>query len=512
MKRCVFLITFYFAAATIYAQPLLSPDSLYGSLFRAVEMQRVFPDSKTFPDCVPKTSYAAVMADWRGFQPGASLKDFVLAHFILPPQPDTTAIISDSSVTEHIKRLWPVLSRNPFAAVNESSLLPLPNPYIIPGGRFREVYYWDSFFTMLGLAKSGRVDMIGNMADNFAFLISRYGHIPNGNRTYYLSRSQPPLFACMVQLLAGLQLNVSAADSIYRKYLPALEMEYAYWTSRSMHHSITMPDRSTLSRYYDEQDVPRAESYREDVLLADTAKREKRALYRDIRSAAESGWDFSSRWLADGHSLSSIHTTDIIPVDLNCFLWQLEMILSKANKIAGNKSRANAISLKANNRKIAIGKYLWSKKAGFYMDYDWKQHRQTNVLSLAGMVPFALALADRSQMQPAANIIEQQFLRPGGVVTTLQKTGQQWDAPNGWAPMEWFTVTGLEIYGNQALARTIATRWIAINERVYRQTGKLMEKYNVADTTAKAGGGEYPSQDGFGWTNGVYLDLKERYQ
>jgi len=120
-------------------------------------------------------------------------------------------------------------------------------------------------------------------------------------------------------------------------------------------------------------------------------------------------------------------------------------------------------------------------------------------------------IASPEQAKAVASIIEKNFLQSGGVTTTLETTGQQWDAPNGWAPLQWITIQGLENYGMHDLAKETATRWIALNKKVYQRTGKLMEKYNVYDTALDAGGGEYPSQDGFGWTNGVLLKLLKMY-
>ncbi len=228
MKSLYFLLGIDDKSAVAKAQFLqpATPDKIYGDLFVEVQMQKVFPDGKTFVDCIPKRKPADIMYDY-GIQkgPNFNLKKFVEDNFEIP-QPVAANYKSDTSedVVTHIKKLWMVLKRNPDKEVEGSSLLPLPNPYIVPGGRFREVYYWDSYFTMLGLKESGEIKTIRDMVSNFAYLIETYGHIPNGNRTYYLGRSQPPFFSCMVELLAGIQ-----GDSIYQHFLPAMEMEYAFW-------------------------------------------------------------------------------------------------------------------------------------------------------------------------------------------------------------------------------------------------------------------------------------------
>ena len=199
MKTLPLILLVVAPLTTTFAQQPQSPDEIYGQLFRDVQLKKVFPDEKTFVDCVPKRDAAEIMADYSKLSKDAKfdLNAFVANNFTAP------ANVED--IVTHIRRLWCELRRDPAPAVEGSSLLPLPNPYIVPGGRFREVYYWDSYFTMLGLKESGEVDLIEDIVKNFASLINRYGFIPNGNRTYYLSRSQPPYFSMMVEVLAGLK-------------------------------------------------------------------------------------------------------------------------------------------------------------------------------------------------------------------------------------------------------------------------------------------------------------------
>ena len=155
-----------------------------------------------------------------------------------------------------------------------------------------------------------------------------------------------------------------------------------------------------------------------------------------------------------------------------------------------------------------MDEYCWNTVDGVYEDYNWVTQKRTGVKSLAMAYPLFFNMASQVQADKVAAYLGEHFLKPGGVVTTLANTGQQWDAPNGWAPLQWMTVQGLENYGHHNLALTIAERWTALNEKVYKNTGKFVEKYNVEDLTLDAGGGEYPVQDGFGWSNGVYLALK----
>jgi alpha,alpha-trehalase len=505
------LAVFSLSLAMTQAQTVLPPDLLYGDLFRQVQLKRIFRDGKTFVDAVPKKTPLIIMQDFAAQNDSSlDIRKFVEANFILPDSVALIAKADEKDLTNHIKKLWAKLSRKQDAnTVEGSSLLPLPYPYIVPGGRFREVYYWDTYFTMLGLQESGEKVAIENMVNNFAYLINQYGHIPNGNRSYYLSRSQPPFFSMMVELLAE-----SAGNAAYAIYLSALEKEYSYWMDKSAptKHVVKMPDGSTLNRYYDQLDVPRQESYYEDDHLSKNLSDAKRSrMNRDLRSAAESGWDFSSRWFADGKNISTIQTTDIIPVDLNCFLYNLEIVLSRAYKMRGDLLKERYFQQIAERRKTAINKYCWSTVNGWYVDYDLAAKRLSTNLTLAGMAALYCNVAPKNRIKNVAYILSRKFLRPGGLVTTLKTTGQQWDAPNGWAPLQWIAVKGLLNYDEKELARAIARNWIDLNVRVFNETGKLMEKYDVTDLARPAGGGEYPSQDGFGWTNGVLLKLISLY-
>jgi alpha,alpha-trehalase len=208
----------------------LSPDNLYGELYQEVQLKHVFHDSKTFVDCVPKIAAEEVMKIYEEKKKLSNfdLSKFVHEYFNLPDSPakNFTSDITVSTI-DHINRLWDILSHPADQTVEGSSRIALPFSYVVPGGRFREIFYWDSYFTILGLSLSpGRLPLVGNMIDNFAYLIDTYDFIPNGNRTYFLSRSQPPFFACMVQLLADFNSNPS---QIRLKYLPRLHKEYQFW-------------------------------------------------------------------------------------------------------------------------------------------------------------------------------------------------------------------------------------------------------------------------------------------
>ncbi len=411
--------------------------------------------------------------------------------------------------------MWNELTRQPDAE-QQGSLLPLPNAYVVPGGRFREVYYWDSYFTMLGLKESDRIDLLERMVNNFTHLIRTIGFIPNGNRTYYLGRSQPPFYSFMVELLAEVK-----GEAILLQYKDALEKEYSFWmkgseelsaTHRFEKHVVLMNDGEVLNRYCDAYTTARPESYREDVELTHTAQQPAETLYAHLRAGAESGWDYSCRWFSDSNDFSTIHTTEIVPVDLNCLLYNLEQLLAKVNRLSNEDSKAEAFTTAAEKRKQAILKYCWNESLQVFTDYDTVSNTCTSVQSLATATPLFVGIATQQQADAVAAALQHSFLKDGGLLTTLYETGQQWDAPNGWAPLQWMSIVGLENYGHHALAAEVAKRWIKLNKDVFARTGKLMEKYNVVDTHLEAGGGEYTGQDGFGWTNGVLLALMKKYE
>jgi alpha,alpha-trehalase len=493
-----------------------TPLALYGELFVDVQMSRVFADGKTFVDATPRRLAPAEICDLYRRErrdPAFSLRDFVLRHFKIPSPEVQTG--PNTGIREHICALWPLLLRRSApsqAPAGTDTLLPLPHPYVVPGGRFRELYYWDSYFTMLGLMADGCSKMAEDMLRNFASLIDRYGFIPNSSRSYMLSRSQPPLFFKMVESVAG-----GDAALAFARYLPQLKAEHAYWMSgegdlapNAAHlHVVRLADGSLLNRYWDEIDEPREESYRQDVLTARAAgDRPAAEIYRDLRAAAESGWDFSSRWCADPDRIETIETTSIVPIDLNALLWGLENAIAQGCGQAGDAAGAAAYTARAARRRATIDRALWSPALGHYVDFHWRGNTPRHQLTAAALVPLYTGVASQDQADATARVASGGLLARNGLQTTLRRTGQQWDAPNGWAPLQWMGSLGLHRYGHTELAREIASRWVASVHRVYLETGRLLEKYDVMEDQP-GGGGEYETQDGFGWTNGSFVALQD---
>jgi len=482
-------------------------------LFKTVQMSNLFIDSKTFADAIAKspineilTHYERQLSQNKDFK----LVDFINDNFVIPVHQDVLVKESTKYINDHIELLWHKLTKKADDK-NLGSLLPLQRPYIVPGGRFREIYYWDSYFTALGLVDTKNIEIAESMLFNFIDLQTQYNCIPNGNRAYYLSRSQPPILGLLTELLL---VSKSKKTDFIQQCIDGIEKEYLYWmqgkSNLNTHNTeykrvVLMPDGAVLNRYWDENNTPRPESYKEDSELYESlSTNDKGNFYRNIRAACESGWDFSSRWLDESHTLASIKTTRIIPIDLNCLLYKNECLLSDYYSQLNQSAKSNMYVELAKQRAKAINNYMWSQSDGFYLDYDLDIKSVSKVKSIAGVLPLFVKLANSDQAKFISEQIQQYFLKSGGLVTTLSDTQQQWDAPNGWAPLQWFAVQGLINYDDTELAINIMERWTYTVKSYFKQTGKLMEKYNVCEKSLAAQGGEYDVQEGFGWTNGVY--------
>ena len=500
----------YLVSAPAFAAPE-PPETLYGELFSAAAESGALEGNRLMTTGIPRESPAEIMAAYRKEKPAEpqALRAFVERHFDPAPQAAEPPIAQGLPLAQHIDALWDVLTRRADSVPPGSSLLPLPHPYIVPGGQFVEIYYWDSYFTMLGLVESGRSELARGMLDDFSYIIDTYGHIPNGNRSYYLGRSQPPFFYRMVELLAADQPG---------RYLPQLKAEYSYWMDgaaglkpgQARRRVVALENGLLLNRYYDDRDTPRDEAYSRDWGLAKSSGREPSKLYRDIRAGAESGWDFSSRWFEDGKNKSAIVTTEILPVDLNSLMFGLEKAISDACARTGDSACSADFAARAKRRQDALNHLFWSDKDGYYVDYRWTRRQQIPRLSAAALYPLYVNAASGLQADDVARAVRGTLLQPGGLVTTPVVTGEQWDSPNGWAPLQWIAVESFRRYGQDELAADIARRWLAEVSKVYGETGKLFEKYDVV-SDRPGGGGEYPLQDGFGWTNGVTRRLMGLY-
>ena len=394
--------------AQTVGQDYTAPPSVeYGDLYAAVELSSIFPDSKTFPDLVPTEAPSDILAAYDAMKadPSFDLATFVGEYFSqqpVPPGPTVNPASPGQGLLDYVASLWPELQQTTTEVPPYSTLLPLPYPYIVPGGRFREFYYWDSYFTMLGLEVDGRHDIAVNMLKDFAYEIDRYGHIPNGNRSYYLSRSQPPFFSLMVDLIA-----LRDGVSTYTTYLPELQAEYNYWMQgedtvqpgRAVRNVVRLLDGTVLNRYWDERAAPPAASNKEDVQTASEANRQSGVVWGNLRATAESGWDFSSRWLADGKTLATVRTLALLPPDLNSLLAHLEVTLARAYVLNGDAQTANTYAQRATSRIAAIQRLMWDPDNGVFTDYLWRQGKTTGNVTAATVVPLFLYVASEQQAQ-----------------------------------------------------------------------------------------------------------------
>lgn len=493
----------------------LDPESLYGPLFRQVQTSGIFRDSKYFVDMEPRFAPFEIVARYLREQPKtrAQLLRFVKSQFDVPPTADLSAFKATPGMSagEYIRRLWPALTRGTVHPPPGSSLLKVEGPHVVPGGRFREIYYWDSYFTQLGLIEDGQIAIFDNMVRLFNDMLMKHGRISNGSRTYYRNRSQPPFFAMMVSLWQQ-QHGKRAAI----RFLPALKKEYDFWMSgreklapfEALERVVSVEDGGVLNRYWVDNAEPRPEAYQEDIELARLAAKElgraPEDVYRDLGAGTESGWDYSTRWMADPKRFASIQTTALVPIDLNSLLWSLENKIAELSGLDGDLKTALRFREAADRRARLIHKYLYDAQSGTFRDYNWKTRSLSPELTIAMAAPLFVGLASPQEADRVLSVIEKSFLQDGGVRTTLKASAQQWDGDNGWAPCQWMTYVAAMRYRHESLAEAVRTRWLRANDLTFAATGEMKEKYNVVNITADAKGGEYESQFGFGWSNGVY--------
>ncbi|EWM22633.1 trehalase [Nannochloropsis gaditana] len=497
------------------------------------------------------------------------------------------------------KQLCRKVSDDVFLNPQRYSILRRTHPVVIPGGRFRESYYWDSYWIVLGLLACDMKDTARGLVQNLLDDVANFGFVPNGGRIYYLNRSQPPLLSEMV--LALVEHDPSGIDEAFvSEALAVLEGEYRFWmqdgeraitvsppppiraSTQSQTWTSSSPSTSqqaeppaqqhVLNRYWTASIHPRPESFKEDLHhagLADCAQ----GFYANIAAGAESGWDFSSRWISPcdkgEYALERITTTDIIPVDLNTFLYRMERNMARLHdyllarqmgpgcgtpeakaeppretscKVPPD-SRESWVSPKAQKfaeasakRALAIDQLMWDQETGMWRDL-WmpasgrgasnlftaahfafgKVRPASNFLPLWGRVldnPTLCSVASRRKLAALDGLARSGLIVAGGVRTTNVETKEQWDCPNAWSPIVHMIIDGLENLGAgdaDRLARSLAKAWLESNYLGWASTGYMYEKYNGKVPGARGEGGEYYPQVGFGWTNGVVLHLLKTY-
>lgn len=383
---------------------------------------------------------------------------------------------------EYIESYWEKVKR--YHPKDDENRLGLPNPFLVPAYEeglefdFNEMYYWDSYFMVQGLYDEEHKALVIGMLDNLLSLFERFKIIPNASRTYLMGRSQPPLLTTFISEVN----NVYKPDEKWlKRAINTAEQEYhTVWMGtakpnwRQIYHG--------LSRYYDIN------------MLNDLAE-------------AESGWDMTPRF--------NRKCLSYLPVDLNALLYKYEVDIARYYRERDNKREAAKWEVAAEHRKREMNELMWDKLRGFYYDYNYVKERRGNVSSLAGFYPMWAGMVDDNQ---AAQLVRalRRFEQRGGLATTdTQPLNQfvpgmvptQWAYPNGWAPLQFIVIKGLQRYGYHDEARRIAMKWLNTNLRWFNRHGVFLEKYNVASPDKPPVKGLYPSQTGFGWTNAVFERL-----
>lgn len=455
------------------------PAFVFGELYARVESEQLFADSKTFADAQPKRAPALILRDFRASAAATrpQLLSFVKQNFTLPRLWDGTPA-PGLDLAHHIAALWPLLTRPSEQPADYATGLGVPFSYVAPGGRLRELHYAESYFIMLGLVRDGQLGLAHGQLDDCAALINRFGHVPAGSRTYYLSRSGLPLFYRMIELLYP-------KDPIagYVSYLPELKREYSFWmeggaslaAGQSIEHVVAMPDGALLNRFWDALGEPRDEDYREDTVLAAGTPQDHAALYRNVRAASESGWGLSDRWLARPGDPGSVQTVSLVPIDLNSVLFGLERAIASACERRGDQACATQFLARAWRRKQAINRYLWDEAGGHYVDYNWQQGQASAVLSAAMFYPLFVGIASPSQAESVIALATQRLLTSDGLMPLAAPDAAQVASPEIWASLQWIAMQGLINYGHADLSRMIATRWLGRVRRDYAQSGRLAE-------------------------------------
>ncbi|CAH2987245.1 unnamed protein product [Chilo suppressalis] len=521
----------------------------HGPLLETVQMAGLYNDSKTFvdmklinhPDDTMK-HFREMMGNSSGFPTRAEIWAFVQKNFESEgsefeewkptdwkKEPKFLQRITDPLLHQwasDLNRLWLQLGRKMKEDVKNNehlySIIYVDKPFIVPGGRFREFYYWDSYWIIKGLLLSEMHDTAKGMVDNFLNIVEKFGFIPNGGRIYYGMRSQPPLLIPMMQLI----LEGTNDTKFLAEHIHTLAKEFDFWITNhtvEVHHD---NQKYNLTRFIDQSQGPRPESYKEDIDVAkhldDNDKKEE--LYAELKSAAESGWDFSSRWFilngTNKGNLTNLKTRSIVPVDLNAIMCWNAQIMTEFYTILGDRNRADNYRMIHERYMHNIEKLLWHEDVGAWLDFNLESGRRRDYFYPSNIAPLWTGCYDKARKEYYVNRVINYLDKvkvdvfDGGIPTTFEHSGEQWDYPNAWPPLQYIFVTGLANTGQpeaMKYANDIATKWVRSNFEVWKQKTAMLEKYDATIFGGYGGGGEYVLQTGFGWTNGVIMALLDRY-
>lgn len=525
-----------------------------GELLDTVQDAVLFMDSKHFVDMTLKNTPEETLRAFYKLKQSVprdarltqdQVRAFVDEHFDPPgseleewlpedwkPKPEFLEKIHDGQLQEfaqQLHQLWKVLGRKVKDRVreysNRYSLYYIPHGTIVPGGRFREFYYWDSYWVVKALLIGGMHETVKGMLRNFAEMQKTLGFIPNGGRKYYARRSQPPYFIPMVKEY----VDFTGDLDFLKEIMDTMEQEYSFWqyqrstlvTVNGKEHLVTIFNASTGG--------PRPESYREDKAWASVfdTDAEKDEFYAEVKSACESGWDFSTRWYKSyghvGTNLTDIHTRNVAPVDLNSLMCYNAVLLSDMNQKLGRNAKAARYSEIARSRNETIQQVFWDNHDGIWYDFDIVKGERRKSFYLSNVHPLWTGCygveggPDKSEM--TRRVVDYLWTQgaldyKGGVPTSLVNSEEQWDYPNAWAPLQHILVEGLRLSPYPEahdLARNLAQKWVYNNWKTFKMTKSMFEKYDTMSLGYPGHGGEYDVQIGFGWSNGVVLDFINTY-
>ena len=453
---------------------------------------------------------------------------------------------------QHLPRKISHIGDVTVAEIPEEGLLYLPNRYVVPGGRFNEMYGWDSYFIILGLVeekKDSDIELARGMVENFFFEIENYGAILNANRTYFFTRSQPPFLTSMIREVYEHPTSKPLSKEWLAKAYDYAQRDYELWTSPihragdtglARYHDIgegPVPEMADDSNYYPDVirwllahpgvhtayllDAPNDPTPSEAATLATTScditaskvcahayvdgHRLTADFYRGDRAMRESGFDTSFRFGPFSGS-----TENYAPVCLNSLLYKYERDMAHFATLLGRHAEATEWEHRAATRREAINKYLWNSTQGMFYDYDYTTQKQSTYNYLTAFYPLWANLATPQQaaaLQRHLPLLE----RDGGLAMSDDDSGTQWDLPFGWAPTNWLAIKGLAQYGFTRDAARIAKKFSQTVLQNFQNDATIREKYNVVSGSANVAvaTGYKSNVVGFGWTNGVYLQMRD---
>ncbi|XP_030621075.1 trehalase [Chanos chanos] len=545
----MWIFSAFLLVSEVWALPPPCDSEIYctGEILKQIQTAKLFNDDKHFVDMKLTAAPEVVLGAFQnltskfpdGVVPRTELQEFLSTFFEepgkefepwVPPDwrdnPHFLSKIADTTLREWAKQLnglWKSLGRKLRDDVRIHpelySSIYTPHPVVVPGGRFRELYYWDSYWVLNGLLLSEMTDTAKGMIQNFLFLVDKYGFVPNGCRIYFERRSQPPFLALMVESF----YEATKDHEFIKLALPALEREYNFWMQN---RSVSLDLHGTthvLNRYNVEVGLPRPESFTDDVELAEGLSPDaQEKLWVELKAGAESGWDYTSRWYINsqnqsGGTFKDTRTSAILPADLNALMCRNERVLAYLYRIVGNEEAAKRYDQAVSARIKAIESLLWDPEMGSWFDYNLLSNSRHLSFYPSNLAP----LWAQCYSQPSMGERALQYLKasgalkyPNGVPTSLNVSGQQWDMPNAWPPLQHMLIEGLSKLNSTEAKETafdLTQRWIYTNWRAYVNYDAMFEKYDVNGDGKPGGGGEYEVQLGFGWTNGVAMQLLDQY-